>query len=284
MKRVLFILAAIMIVTVVGCKKDDPVSTDARLLVKIKFDSTLSRLDNFGNPATIPANNSAQSPVAHLFSAHYIELAPTQYTQLGDGAIIYKGAETSVGGDKAVDFSQAKLVGNDELFATIPISSITPGTYEWIRVSLTYQNGDIKYLSNGYHLSGRLSSFVGYNTYITSHTVDQQSVTVNGNRQQGYWAFETVGLMFEGQAEGTTVPNPIAATSPVPPGSCVVTGSFPSPLTITGEEEQDVTVYLKFSTNKSFEWYDVNQDGYYEPAAGDSVVDMGLRGLFPTVE
>lgn len=152
-------------------------------------------------------------------------------------------------------------------------------------MSLTYQNGDITVRESGQNYVGRLASFVGYNTYITSHTVNTQTVTVNGNRLQGYWAFETLGIVVEGQAPGTTVPNPLASTSPIPPGSCVVTGEFPSPLTITGEETEDIIINLNFSTNNSFEWYDANSpDGLYEPSAGDTVVDMGLRGLFPTVE
>ena len=59
-----------------SCLYDDPEETGPFLIVKLHFDSTQVRLDNFGNPATIPANHSAQSPVFHAMSAHYIELAP----------------------------------------------------------------------------------------------------------------------------------------------------------------------------------------------------------------
>lgn len=268
-----------------ACKKDDlKEPTNANLIVKIKFDSTLPRLDNFGQPATVPPEHSTQSPVIHSMSAHYIELAPNAYTPLESGEIIYVGDETTVGGSKAVDFSKAAIVGNDEVMVVIPLFTIAPGTYEWLRVSLTYQNGDIQFRESGADYTGRLASFVGFNTYITSHQVDQQTVTVNGNKSQGYWAFETLGFMFEGDAGATTVPNPLADTSPIPPGSCVVTGEFPGGFTITGEETSDIILNMNFSTNESFEWYDVNQDGFYEPSAGDYVVDMGLRGLYPTVE
>lgn len=90
--------------------------------------------------------------------------------------------------------------------------------------------------------------------------------------------------MVEGQApEGaTTVPNPLAATSPIPAGSCVVTGQFVNPLVIAGNETADVDLILSLSINKSFEWIEVNNDGMFEPLAGETVVDMGLRGLIPS--
>ncbi|MFN0033330.1 MAG: hypothetical protein ACKVOR_14300, partial [Flavobacteriales bacterium] len=70
----------------------------------------------------------------------------------------------------------------------------------------------------------------------------------------------------------------------VPAGSCVVTGEFASPLVITGSETEDIVVIISLSTNRSFEWTEVNMDGFYEPSAGEAVVDMGVRGLIPIVE
>jgi hypothetical protein len=97
--------------------------------------------------------------------------------------------------------------------------------------------------------------------------------------------FEALGFTSQGQApEGvTTVPNPLFDSSPIPQGSCVVTGQFENGLTIIGNEANDVIVTLSFSINNSFEWTEVNADGKYEPAAGEQVVDMGLRGVIPSV-
>lgn len=267
-------------------------STGPNLIFKFKFDSTLARLDNFGNPATIPVGNSAQSPVFHKMSAHYIEFATDSLIQLGSGIIVYHGPETTAGGSNAVNFDQAIIVGENVAFYSKPLSQIAAGTYKWLRVSLTYQNYDICFLSNGSHLTGRLASFVGFKTYINNYVINTESVTVNANKLQGYWAFETSVLsttyVSEGQSAGTTVPNPIASTSPIPSGSCVVTGDFPTPLTITGSETQDIVVTINLSTNNSFEWKDLNGDGFFEPTdgvnPGDTVVDMGLRGLFPTYQ
>jgi hypothetical protein len=296
MKNLLIVLT-ILAISFTACDKEgapkyqepssQPVNPN-KLIFKIHFDSTLARLDNFGNPATIPAGNAAQSPNFKNMSAHYIELAPNAQTQIGNGYIAYKGAETTSGGSNAVDFDQAIITADNEIIYEIPIENITPGTYKWMRVSLTYQNYDVKFLSGGIDYFGTLASFVGFNNYITTYTINTQDIAVNGNKLQGYWGFETTGLSFEGQAPSTTVPNPIASTSPVPAGSCVVTGSFPTDLVLTGNEAKDITVNINLSTNNSFEWKDLNGDGLYEPSdgtnPGDTVVDMGLRGLFPTFE
>ena len=289
-----------------SCSKEDPVITnpsggtgstpsEPSIVFKIKFDSTLARLDNFGNPASIPAGNSAQSPMMHQMSAHYIEFAPDSLTQIGNGEILYHGAETTAGGANAVDFDKAVIVGQNGTICTIPISTVTPGTYKWVRVSLTYQNYDINFIAkaDGNHYTGRLASFVGFNNYITNYTIKTATIPLFDDTLQGFWGFETTipgapsnPYIYEGFAPGTTVPNPISSTSPVPAGSCVVTGDFPTPLTITGAETQNITVHINLSTNNSFEWKDLNGDGFFEPtdgvSAGDTVVDMGLRGLFPT--
>ncbi len=299
MKQILTLLT-VSVLVLASCSKDEieprvqqPVTPqEARLIFQFNFDSTLVRLDNFGNPSTIPAGNSAQSPRFQKMSAHYIEFAPDSTTQLGNGEIIYKGAETSIGGSPAVDFGQAIVKSENIAFFSKPLSQINPGTYKWVRVSLTYQKYDIDFLASGNQYTGTLASFVGFNTYITNYVINTQTVNVYANKAQGYWGFETIILstpyVSEGQSAGTTVPNPIASTSPIPSGSCVVTGSFPIPLTITGNETQDIIVTLNLSTNKSFEWRDINSDGLFEPSdgvnPGDTVVDMGLRGLFPTFQ
>ena len=271
----------------VSCSEDndDNGSGQPQLIIKLNFDATQQRLDNLGQPATIPTGNAAQTPNMRRMSANYIELAPTATTLLGQGEIIYEGAETSAGGDLAIDFQQSIFAGDDEVFLSVPLSQVTAGSYEWVRVSLAYQEGDIQVLTDNVgEVTGRLASFVGYNNYITDFDLNGSTITVNDDMLQGFWAFEALGFTSQGQApEGaTTVPNPLFATSPVPQGSCVLTGQFENAFTITGNETQDVTVSLSFSINNSFEWTEVNADGKYEPTAGEQVVDMGLRGLIPS--
>ena len=63
------------------------------------------------------------------------------------------------------------------------------GNYEYVRVSLAYQKYNISVRNNGADYQGKLACFVGYNNYITTHTLGNNSFPVNGNRLQGYWAF-----------------------------------------------------------------------------------------------
>lgn len=284
-----------------SCKKETE-DTGPKLIFKFRFDSTQVRLNNFGNPAGIPAGNAAQSPKFNLMSAHYIELAPDSLTMLGTGDVLYRAAETNTGGDLAIDFSKAINAREGETFYSVPLKNVTPGTYKWLRVSLAYQNYDIKmkYVDPTYgtfYPVGTVASFIGFNTYLTNYKVKNQTVTVNGNRKQGYGAVEITSgipvsiapISWQAPAGATTVPNPIANTSPIPAGSCVVTGRFAASLTVTGTETEDVIVTVSLSTNKSFEWKDKNSDGLFEPINGttmaveDSVVDMGIRGLIPII-
>ena len=299
-------LLTFLVLLATSCKKDesDPPASGGggtsgpHLIMKFKFDSTQVRLNNIGQPAAIPPGHGAQSPRFNLMSAHYVEFAPSPITLLGDGDVVYQGASTTAGGASAIDFSQEVKVGDGGTFLDIPLSTLAPGSYSWLRVSLAYQNYgiDFRYTDTTFglgalDLQGTLASFIGFNTYIGSFPVDQQTVTVNGNRAQGYWAFEVNNppiplAAISGQAPpgATTVVNPLFASSPIPAGSCVATGAFATPLVITGNETQDVTVIVSLSTNKSFEWTDAAGDGIFEPLAGDTIVDMGVRGLIPIVQ
>ena len=288
MKKFIFAFA-IVLVSFTACKSEDDCCTPnvetKNLIIKFKFDATQQRLNNLGQPATIPAGNAAQSPIFSKMSANYIEFAPNATTLLGEGEIVYRGSETTQGGNLEIDFQAAQFAGNDEVFVTIPLDEVALGTYNWVRVSLAYQEGSINFLQNGNDITGTLASFVGYNSYVTNFDVNGNTFSINENKLQGFWAFEALGFTTQGQAPAgaTTVPNPLFDSSPVPQGSCVVTGQFQNEFTITGEETEDVVVTLSFSVNNSFEWTEINADGKYEPSIGEQPVDMGLRGLIPSV-
>jgi len=276
---------ALLIITVAACNDEENNNSEPQLIIKLKFDPNQQRLDNLGQPAVVPIGNAVQTPIIRQMSANYIEFAPSTTTLLGEGEIIYSGEETAAGGNMAIDFQEAILAGNNDTFISIPLSELSSGNYNWVRVSLSYQEGDIQILTGtGSDITGSLASFLGYNNYITSFDLNGSFIPVNENKLQGFWAFEALGFTTQGQAPpgATTVPNPLFATSPVPQGSCIVTGEFSNSLNITGQETEDVTVTLSFSINNSFEWTEVNADGKYEPSAGEQVVDMGLRGLIPS--
>lgn len=282
-RNILYIL--LIAITLFACDDNDDVrNSEPQLIVKFKFDNNQIRLNNTGQPAPIASGNAAQSPSFNAISSHYLELAPNANTALGMGTVLYHAPETMAGGENAIDFSQSKIVGENEVFLSIPLSQVATGSYEWVRVSLSYQNYDINILNQGTDYTGTLAGFVGFKTYLTTHHIGNSSFPVNGNREQGYWALNVNGMPFSGQApEGaTTVPNPLFATSPIPHKSCVVTGKFANAFVITGNETKNVEVTLSLSVNNSFEWKEVNFDGKYEPSAGENVVDMGLRGLIPS--
>lgn len=283
------------IILSVACKKDSNTATPAtnttpaapQLIFIFKFDSTQASLNNFGQPYVMPAGHSGESPVFNLMGQHYIELTPNANTQLGAGDVLYRAPEVGSGSGLAIDFSKEVLVNAGVPFYSCPISSVTPGSYQYLRVSLAYQNYTIKWSAPAYSIYdalGTISSFVGFNTYITSYKIKDSTVVVNGNEAQGYWGFEDQYNVETGQAATTTVPNPINSTSPIPAGSCVVTGEFATPFTVTGNETVNDTIVVSLSTNKSFEFIDHNGNGVYEPLNGDTVVNMGIRGLIPTVK
>lgn len=297
MKKLIYSVLVLSLI-VQSCKKDpDPVvdpEPEPKLIFKFKFDSTQTRLDNLGNVSTVPSGHEAQSPVFNKMSAHYIEMASNDITPLGSGVVLYTAAQTTAGGPNAIDFSQAVLAGDNEIFFSVPLSQVAAGNYKWLRVSLAYQNYDIKFKEGTYSGIGTIASFVGFNTYITDYTIKDQTITVNDDKLQGYWGFEAYIPFFgyfttTGQAPpgATTVVNPIQSTSPIPSGSCVVTGQFVdatmnlSNLVITGNETEDIVITVSLSTNKSFEWIENSSDTFYEPNAGDTVVDMGVRGMIP---
>ena len=302
MNRLSPIVAALGLLACFACKKEQS-NSNAQLIIKFRFDSTQARLNNIGQPSVIPQGHAAQHPVFAKMSAHYIELAPTAFTLLGQGVILYRATETTAGGNNAIDFEKAKLAGDGELFFSMPLRDLKSGKYEWLRISLAYQSAKVKfkvdttierYPIQG-DFNGTLAGFIGFNTYIKSFKVDKESITVNANRKQGFWGFETtitgpafsVPVITSGQApEGsTTVVNPIFNTSPIPAGSCVVTAAFvPGKLNIIGNETKDIVIEASFSTNKSFEWEEIVYDGKWEAGKGEKVVDMGIRGMVPKIK
>jgi hypothetical protein len=221
MKRIVgFFLILVSVFSFFSCEDEDDSDNGPYLIVKFQFDPNQARLNNLGQPATIPSGHAAQSPDFSKISAHYFELAPTAYTQLTEGAVLYHADETTQGGSVAIDFSKAVIVREGEGFLKIPLSQVPQGSYEYVRVSLAYQEYNISIRNNGADYQGKLASFVGFNNYITTHTLGNNSFPVNGNRLQGYWAFalNDVPYATSGQAPAgaTTVPNPISTTfSPI---------------------------------------------------------------------
>lgn len=286
----LFMLGSIVIgaICLSSCSKENGANLSvAKVNFIFKFDSTQVRLDGFGNPSTMPANHKAQSPRFNSMSAHYLELTPNQLTALGAGQVLYHAPQVSTGGATAIDFSKSKFAGNNQVFLSVPLSDLAAGTYNWLRVSLAYQNYNVYVHALGQPFETTVASFIGFNTYISSFKVKDSTLVVNANKAQGFWAFEGtafgVGNVQSGQSPpgATTVPNPLFATSPIPAGSCLVTGMFATPLVVSGSETSDINIVVSLSVNKSFEWLSADGNNTFDPLNGDVVVDMGIRGMIP---
>jgi len=282
-------IAIISVFTLSSCGDTSSMTDAPKVIFKFKFSPNQERLGNFGEPAIIPAGNAAQTPDFNSMGVHYIELAEKDDIPAYNGTLVHNTPVTTKGGGEAINFDQALYAGDNETFFTTELENISPGTFEYLRLSLSYQNYAIKFEANDIELTGTIASFIGANTYIDSYTVNNQSVAVNANKAQGYWAFETdfPGIpLIEGQAPAgaTTVPNPIFDSSPIPFGSCLVTGQFDTPLIITGDEKEDIIITCSVSINNSFEWIDNDNNGKYNPQNGDAVVNMGVRGLIPSFE
>lgn len=314
MKKSIYFIGVFSVLAFTSCKKEKPApeepitETGPRLIFQYDFDTSQVRLDGFGQPVDVPNGHGAQNPIMNSMTAHYIELAQGAFTPVGQGTVIYHAEETSTGGENAIVFAKTKMVAKGETFFSIPLKNITPGEYEYLRVSVGYQNFDVKYYVDttlvvagipdiviAQEFPGTIASFIGFNSYITNYKIKTETVQVNGNKKQGYWGFETktnymgypINFQTTGQspAGATTVVNPIAGSSPIPAGSCLITGKFPTnKLKITGNETQDIIIRVSMSTNKSFEWVDTNSNGKWDVTKGESVVDMGLRGMIPYIQ
>ena len=213
-KLLLFIIVLGASFSIFSCEDLDDKPTEPMLIVKFKFDPTQERLNNFGVPTALAAGHGAQSPIFNTISSHYVELAPDATTQLGAGTVLYHAPETTLGGANAIDFSQSKIVAEGETFLEIPLKKIVSGNYQWLRVSLSYQNYQISVRSSGQDYQGTLASFVGFNTYIGSHSIGNTFFQVDGNRAQGYWAFALNDLPYStsGQAHMKEMSGPVMVT------------------------------------------------------------------------
>ena len=311
----LWMLATVLVLFLGSCSDDEPTSTTtSNMTFQFKFDPNQERLNEIGEPSTIPQGNAALSPDFNSMSVYYIELVPDKFTQIRDGAVVYEAstqaAEPNPNFTEAVIFDQAIVSDEEEQFLQIPIKDIPPGTYEYLRASVTFQNMDFNFNlinlpsplpSSLNNQKGTIAGFIGFNTYISQFAVKNQTIAINGDRHQGFWAFEPqldqpyqdLYIQHANPSGVITGQNPVGATTVVNPlapfgvelpfGSCIVTGQLEQPLTITGQENEDLNITLSFSVNNSFEWVDVNGNGEWDiDASGniqESLVDMGLRGL-----
>ena len=234
---ILFLLLTILFAS---CQKDPDTSepiptTTAKLRFKFKFDKNQTRLDNLGNETPMPSGHAGLSPDFNAMSAYFIELVPTQFTQIREGAVIYEAetqaSEAGSNFEKAVIFDEAIVRDEGTVILEIPIKDIAPGTYNYLRASVTYQNADVRFNlknlpaplpSELNDQTGTFAGFIGFNSYIDDLKVKNKTISVNADKTQGFWAFEPQ-LEPPYQDLYETYVNPIGViTGQAPAGSTTV--------------------------------------------------------------
>ena len=165
MKSFSFTLVAIAALLFSSCSKDDSggggTPTAPKVNFIFKFDSTQVRLNGSGVPTPVPAGHAAQSPRFNIMSAHYLELTPTTTTLPGAGAVLFRAPEVTTGGSLAIDFSQSKFAGPNQTFLSVPLSAVAVGTYNYLRVSLAYQNYNVYINAAGQTIDATVAAFIG---------------------------------------------------------------------------------------------------------------------------
>jgi hypothetical protein len=254
-------LIALIAMAFASCTKTT--ENERYLILKFKFDNTLPRLNKFGRDTGVLIGNAAQNPMFNYISSDYAELTSDSTTLLGKGDVLYTGSQYYKFGDTipGTDFSKSIVVKEGEAFLTIPLRSITAGSYEFLRLSVAYQNFDVNFrmdtnianfidpITNvqipGVNLHGNYTGTVA--SFIASKTFFDVGYTIKHNLTQrdsamvlqGAWDFETnVGtggisypyyVLTQSQLSGdttTTVVNPLYLINPIPKRSCIITAAF----------------------------------------------------------
>src|ERR1700758_1718635 len=162
----LTVLSLLVLAAFASCKKDTTNNTTTttppaqpKLKFVFKFDSTQIRYNSAGVATNVPAGHQAQCPHFNGMSAHYIEMTQNNFTAVGAGTVLYttpttpcspvtvwnSSHTTSQTYTDAINFNQETVVGDGQQFFSIPLSQVAAGTYPYVRISVAYQNYDIKY-------------------------------------------------------------------------------------------------------------------------------------------
>jgi hypothetical protein len=303
MKKFLWIPLLALIFT--SCEKG---TIDRQLIFKFKFDPTMVRLDDSGivSPVNLPFPNpqlfAAQDARINFAAANYLELLPNDTTKFMDGLVLYKAPFKQMGLDSGIDISSLKQVAPGEVFYSMSLKDVKPGTYEWMRVGVAYQNFDVNFRVDNYNginfsgiQNGTVMSFLGYNNYIENLTTKLQPQVINSFKRQGFSSFEanfapggvTMYPYIYNQFpvdSNTTIVNHLHNKVPMNKKFGIMTAAIvPGKLNITGSETQNIVIEINLSTNKSFVWKDLNGNKVWDAISGEPVVDCGFRGMIPKV-
>jgi hypothetical protein len=272
---------------------------------KIKFDPLQERLNSVGIPVGVTAGKSAQTPVLNGIGINSLEMCFNGNVPLGTGSVLHNTLETQKGDTKYIELTQVKMAKDGEIILSVPMSDIPKGKYEWIRTGVAYENFDVQFnllnapsAGNFLDERGAMAVITNTNSFISKLKVFNREENIDGAKKQGFWLFESklspgyasYNTIYQGQmaANSITFVNPLAQSSPISKEANIITGRLETPLSILGNEEEDITVVLSFSTNKIFEWEDnINRNGKWDidlkgvstTPSIELVSDVGLRGM-----
>jgi hypothetical protein len=284
-----------------SCQK----KADAKIHFIVKFDPLQERLNANGTVAPVLAGRATQTPSMNQIGVECLEVAANNSTPVGKGVSIFQVAPKANSGEIMTQFDQLKMVKDGEIIASVPMKQLGVGKFEYVRLAVAYQNFDVLFSMQEVPFAGNFTDergtfavFLSKSNFIGSHTVASKTERVDGSKPQGYWVFETkfpsayatLNRLFSGKVPDSTLTfvNPLHQTAPLPAGSNFITGRFDTPLSITGQENQDITVTLTLSTNKSFEWdesiykngkWDSNAQANTGTPSVERIVDVGFKGL-----
>ena len=212
-----FFVIALTALAFVSCTKG---TNERYLILKVKFDPTSAPLNDSGFLYATPVGNGALTPTYNSMAPAYIELAPDLGTP--DSTVPYKSDfkytlfssenATDNFGHSGVRYTSLQITKDGEAMVSIPLNTITPGTYRFLRLAVAYQNFDILYkldstVSNLYHNGTLYPSASFYGMYHASISAFSDSTffdngftvsnyTVNNMppktvKKSGFYGFET---------------------------------------------------------------------------------------------
>jgi hypothetical protein len=266
------LLILFIILTSSCCKTEDqspenryPEFTNLRVV--IQFDSTQERLDNYGNIAPIPVGHAAQSPTNNSVLIKAIKFLKDSTSGYDSGTEVYYNSDNS-------------LASGASYYDTQISSPDAPGTFKFIRIYFYHQKFNINFRQNGNLHSGRVLSFLWPFDFNYSYQIQDSTILTDSVTEKGEWYLESSDLpsILHGTVPySPTGPNVLFYSYGVPIQQYIVTCPISPNLFLDRPDSKTITISI--STNHSFEWIEHSDPAFFEPFNGDTIVDLGIRGI-----
>ena len=269
-KMAFLLFMCIGTISICSCKKKNEempahrYGYGAEITYNIFIDSTQERLDSNANPVGTPAGHGSLSPRYN-------------YLQVGQ---IFLFDSTSPGNGWST-LNSLNITGSN---GTITVGSHYNGsaiTFNCLRINFDFQNYEFDCAIDGNYLSVNMLSFLGSSWMQNPLFIRDSVVSHDTVESQGSWYLEIdsvgMGVVLHGLTSTLTAPNVLQNTSPLQYGGYSLTCPINPPLTFSGDQTH--TLNVSISSNHCFEWIEHSNPGSFDPLNGDTVFDVGLRGV-----